>query len=197
MVHIDNVEHVWHNGITKISSPNANVNYKSIGDASLISNRTFHFLPNGNSLGDYIPFYFWYKMPMLFVIQRGFNGVNITQPNDIVYCVTTVAEIIQSEVDYVFTDGHAVDGFTTVYEPKDISKIDTLLDFVAIRDSYWKDEKDLDKKRRKEAEFLVSDDIPKEAIQVFGVYNAAAKNKLLGLGIPENKIIIRPDIYFQ
>ena len=57
MVHIDNMRHIWECGITKIDSPNANVNYKSIGDVSIINTRNSFMIPNGNSLGNYIPFY--------------------------------------------------------------------------------------------------------------------------------------------
>ncbi len=40
----------------------------------------------------------------------------------------------------------------------------------AISSKYWKDENDLDLKRRKEAEFLVSGDLPVNAIEGFVVY---------------------------
>lgn len=196
MMHIDNVDHVWKNGITKITSPNSNPNYRAIGDNSLISNRNLFFIPNGNTLGNYIPFYFHQRMPMLYVIQRGFNGVTATPAENIVYCITSVALVIQHEIDYLFTDGHAVDKFSAFYESRDISKIDKILDFVAIRDSFWKDENDLDKKRRKEAEFLLSDDLPQSGIGIFAVYNNTAKDRLLSFGIPNEKIIIKSEYYF-
>ena len=106
MLHIDNMQHVQLNGITKIDSVNANKNYKAIGDGSLISNRNLFFIPNnGKTLSNYIPFYFWYRMPMLYVIQKGFNGVRATSAENIVYCITSVAQIVNLELDYIFTDG--------------------------------------------------------------------------------------------
>lgn len=84
MTHIDNVPHILTNGITHISSKNRNTDYKGIGDNSLINTRSKFLLPNGKFLGDYIPFYFWGHMPMLYVIQNGFNGVKSTNAADIV-----------------------------------------------------------------------------------------------------------------
>jgi hypothetical protein len=196
MLHIDNVNHILECGLTKVDSPNGNPHYRSIGDNSLINNRNFHFLPNGNALGNYIPFYFWYRMPMLYVIQKGFNGVLSTLPENIIYCVTSVEKIINLELPFVFTDGHAVNALSSIYESKEIDKLDDIVDFTAIKDSYWVDPKDLDKKRRKEAEFLVENDIPISALLAFVVYNQNAKDKLLQLGINSETIHIRSQYYF-
>lgn len=190
------MEHVLQYGITKIDSINANQNYKAIGDGSLISNRNLFFIPNGKTLSNYIPFYFWYKMPMLYVIQKGFNGVQPTSAENIVYCITSVNHIINSKLDYIFTDGHAVNCLSSFYSPNEIERIDEIIDLKVIKDAYWNDPKDLDKKRRKEAEFLVEQDIPCEAIGIYAVYNQNAKNKLLQLGIPDNKILIKSEYYF-
>ena len=196
MLHIDNLSHVWQHGITKIDSVNANAFYRPIGDNSLINNRTNFAMPNGRLLGSYIPFYFWSRMPMLYVIQKGFNGVTATSPENIVYCITTVEQIIDHEIDYVFTDGHAVDRFSSFYFPEQISDIEEIIDFKAVKDPFWKDDNDLDKKRRKEAEFLIASDIPMSAINGFAVYSQNAKNQLLALGIPDNKVIVRSEFYF-
>src|SRR5690554_6203453 len=109
MIHIENIQHVLQYGITHRNSPNANKNFVPIGDNSLISRRNTRVVNNGKLLGNYIPFYFGTRSPMLYVIQRGYNGVNRTVPENIVYCVTSVAEIINSQIDFLFTDGHAID----------------------------------------------------------------------------------------
>lgn len=196
MLHIDNISHLLKYGLTKVNSPNANPLYKAIGDNSLISNRNFHFLPNGNTLGNYIPFYFWYRMPMLYVIQKGFNGVVPTSPENIIYCVTSIEAIIKLDLPFIFTDGHAVDALTSTYERNEIDRLDEIVDFTAIKDPYWIDQKDLDKKRRKEAEFLVENDIQINAIGAFVVYNQNTKNKLIELGINSEIIHIRSQYYF-
>ncbi len=196
MMHIDNVPHVLQHGIAHASSPNANTSYVPIVDSSLISSRSQFKMPNGKTLGLYIPFYFGARMPMLYVIQKGFNTVPSVPPEKIVYCVSTVQKMIDHDLPFVFTNGHAVDGFTEFFDKKDVQNIDSLIDKPAIGAKYWKQDNDNDLKRRKEAEFLVESDIPPEAIVFWIVYNEAAKNELINKGVPANQIYVKPDYYF-
>lgn len=197
MFHIDNMEHIWEFGLTKYDSPNANQFYKPIGDGSLINTRMLFFLPNGNTLGNYIPFYFGARMPMLYIIQNGYKGVNAVAPKNIVYCITSVQQIANHNLNYLFSDGHGVNRLSSFFSENDIQNINNLVDFKAIRDNRWDDDHDLDKKRRKEAEFLVSNDIPRTAILGFVVYNQWAKDKLIAIGIPTEKVLIKNEFYFQ
>jgi len=197
MTHIKNIPHVLKHGITHISSASKNKNYVSIGDGSLISARNDFSMPNGKTLGAYIPFYFGPRMPMLYVMQRGFNGVTPVSPADVVYCITSVQAIHEAELDYVFTDGHAVDGFSEFHYPKDTKKILGIIDTKAITSKYWKDENDLDLKRRKEAEFLVEGDIPVSAIKSFAVYNSVMATELKKMtGYNSQSLIVDPNYYF-
>ncbi len=195
MTHIENIPHILKFGITHSKSVNANPKFKSIGDSSLIQNRNNFLLDNGKHLGDYIPFYFGGRMPMLYVIQKGYNSVTPTPAENIVYCISSVQEILDLKLDFVFTDGHAVNSFTTQYSVADIQNIDNLIDMEAINAKYWINDNDLDLKRRKEAEFLVFGDIP--ALDLgFIVYNQQAKDKLLQSGVLEDVILIDNNYYF-
>lgn len=107
-----------------------------------------------------------------------------------------MAKIAECGLDYLFTDGHAVATFSSFYNSDQINNIEKLVDFNAVRIKYWRNENDLDLKRRKEAEFLVGSDIPVQEIVGYIVYNEAVKLQLLGMGIPENKILIKSDCYF-
>lgn len=196
MTHIENISHISEYGITHISSPNSNQDYKPIGDGSLIGTRNNFIMPNERRLGDYTPFYFGVRMPMLYVIQNGYNGVKIIKPENIIYCVTSVNQVIKNELNYVFTDGHAIDNLTDYYYPENIDEIETLIDMKAINSKYWKDDNDLDLKRRKEAEFLVEGDVPVKAIKGYISYNQESKNNLINNGISEEKIHVLPGCYF-
>ncbi len=77
-------------------------------------------------------------------------------------------------MNFIFSDGHAIDGFSSFYSPDDVNKIETIVDFKAVKEQYWKSDTDLDLKRKKEAEFLVLGDVPKEAIIGFAVHNQTA-----------------------
>jgi len=197
MTHVKNIPHILKHGITHISSASKNKNYVAIGDGSLISARNDFPMPNGKTLGEYIPFYFGPHMPMLYVMQKGFNGVTPSLPQDVVYCITSVHAIQEAKLDYVFTDGHAVDGFSEFYYPKDIKNILKIIDTTAINEKYWKKENDLDLKRRKEAEFLVEGDIPVAAIQSFAVYNQATATQLKKMGGYQGQsLIVNSNYYF-
>lgn len=195
ITHILNVPHILKFGITHKDSANSNPDYVPIGDESIITSRNSFVLDNGNRIGDYIPFYFGARSPMLYVIQKGFNNVSRIETLNIVYCVSSVQKIIDSKLDFLFTDGHSVDKLSNQYSIEDIDNIENLLDFEAINSRYWKDEDDLDKKRRKEAEFLVKGDMGLNAILGFIVYTNEAKIKLEEYGVT-SEIFVKPDYYF-
>ena len=210
MTHVDNIPHVLLHGITHKNSPNSNPSYQPIGDTSLINHRdgrevmitngkTIEFgWPNMITLGEFIPFYFGFRTPMLYVIQKGGNFVpNPTKPEEIIYCVTSVYKILESGVTFYFSDGHAVNTLSTFYDSGMVDQIERLVDFEATKARKWKDERDLDLKRRKEAEFLIQQDLPPDYLLGFVCYNDTSKQKLLSFGIPENKISVKPSYYFD
>lgn len=196
MTHIENIPHILENGITHKDSPNYNPDYVPIGDNSLINTRDGLPIINGNILGDYIPFYFGLRTPMLYVIQRGYNGVKIISPREIVYCASSVQKVLDLSLDFVYTNGHATDCLTVFYMPNEIAQIEEQIDFIATNAKYWRKENDLDFKRRKEAEFLLKDDFPIQGVLGFIVYDENSKNRLLDFGVDEQKIAIRPSYYF-
>lgn len=197
MTHIENIPHILQYGITHSDSPNANPSYVPIGDDSLISTRNKFLLNNGRRLGEYIPFYFSTRTPMLYKIQKNNNSIKTVIAENIVYCVSSVQKIVNLGLDFLFTDGQANSGLSSQFTISDIGNIDNILDKKAIKVKYWKDENDLDRKRRKEAEFLVSGDIDKKAILGYVVFNEKAKNTMVGFGLQENQIHINPNYYFQ
>lgn len=196
ITHVENIPHILQNGITHYTSANANPNFIPIDDGSLIATRKDFTLNNGRRLGEYIPFYFGGRTPMLYVVQNGFNMVAPTPAENIVYCVSSIQKIIDFKLDFVFTDGHAVDKFSSQYSAADIQNIDAIIDKNAIKAKYWKDENDLDRKRRKEAEFLVLGDIDQDAILGYLVYNNNSKTKVINFGANSENVHIKPDFYF-
>lgn len=196
MTHIENIPHILRYGITHSSSHNANPDFIPIGDSTLISTRNDFLLNNGRTLGEYIPFYFGRRTPMLYVMQKGYNMVRPTPAEDIVYCVTSVQKIIEQGLDFVFTDGHAVDKFTGQYAIDDINNIDNIVNRQDVNAMDWKKDTDLDLKRRKQAEFLVCGDIAIDGILGFLVYNENAKTRILNYGANAANVLVKPIHYF-
>ena len=195
LTHIDNIPDILKVGFVHPTANYSNPNFVSIGDPSIIKIRQ-NELHKGYRLSDYIPFYLGPRSPMLFVIQTGYNGVRKYAPDDIVYCVVRLPDIIQQGWECVFTDGHAVTGITAFYSKeylKDINKIIKVEDVYA---KFWKDDTDLDLQRRKQAELLIKDDIPSEFIAGFFVYSNVAKSKLISFGVDDSQICVAPDYFF-
>lgn len=201
MTHIDNIPHILQNGITHKKSKKANPNYITIGNQLLILIREQKQVnvTNGKekiiktiTLGDFIPFYFGIKMPMLYIIQNGGNFTTKTSPSDIVYMVCSLSKIIELDnIEYYFCDGHATDHLTTFYDNNFVYQIEKILDWSSINTQYWGGEKNLEVKRKKQAEFLVKGDLPVKVIESFICHDDMAEKKLKNFGvnlIEKNKI---------
>ncbi len=207
MTHIENIPHILMNGITHKNSPNANADYVPIGDISLITTRATKqvLITNGNhshsikkiTLGDFIPFYFGIRMPMLYVIQHGGNWVErATPPKDIIYLVCNVEELVQSGITYYFSDGHATDYWTLFYNNDKINDLPSIINWNAVKAQNWSGDENLILKWKKQAEFLIAEDIPANLLKGFVCYNEAAQQHLLEMQIAENKIKIYPRAYY-
>jgi ssDNA thymidine ADP-ribosyltransferase, DarT len=209
LTHIENIPHILQYGITHKDSANRNPDYKNIGDISLINTRKNKtvIINNGEhslkadqktiKLGEYIPFYFGVRMPMLYVAQHGGNFVEqATPPEDIIYLGCSVDEIISAEIGFFFTDGHATDMLTSFYDKTEIDKLIEIVDWIAVKSAFWGGVDNLDIKRKKQAEFLVSCDLSPAMIIGFGCYNHKAMIRLLSYGVAESKIKIIPQAYY-
>jgi hypothetical protein len=208
MTHIKNIPHILEYGITHKSSPNANPNFVAIGDVSLIDTRSGKRvrISNGDNfradapsivLGDFIPFYFGIRMPMLYVVQNGGNFVQTpTRAEDIIYLVCSVSDIAQSTNAYYFSDGHATDNLTTFYGADKIHELPNLVNWDAVKASYWGGQENLNIKRKKQAEFLIASDLPPHLLVGFGCFNQDAKQRLMSMGVGEEKIKIIPNGYY-
>lgn len=208
MTHIDNIQYILKNGITHKNSHNSNPNYISIGDVSLIDNRSTKMviIDNGENLdlnassiilGDFIPFYFGIKMPMLYVIQNGGNFVEKPTPAEhIIYLACPINGIIQSGGVYYFSDGHATDSLTTFYDNNKINELPNIIDWDSIKAPFWGGHENLNIKRKKQAELLVSDDLPANFIAGFCCSNAETKEKLVNMGVEDERIKVLPNAYY-
>lgn len=195
LTHIDNIQYIMSHGLVRSVSTLRDENYVSIGDVQVIQirkDRKYH----GYCLSDYMPFYFGPRSPMLYVIQHGFNGVRKVAPENIVYCVVRIEDIIKNDVGCIFTDGHALSSLTNYYGKNELSILDSFVKYDDVYSAYWNSEMDIDLKRRKEAELLINDDLPVQYIRGFVVYNETAKTRLINIGVAAELIVVKPGFYF-
>lgn len=148
-------------------------------------------------LHDYVPFYFGPRSPMLFTISRGHVEGFTAGQQPILHLVSTAQAVHTAGLGFVFTDGHGIMALTDFYD--DLAELDEV-DFNLMKARYWADtDDDLDRKRRRQAEFLVHHRFPVALIQQIGVINQqmkAATEALVaefGLTIP---VAIKPCWYY-
>lgn len=167
------------NGIYTSESPNFDPDYTKIGDTSLINyrkNLDAHN-PPGGKLSEYVPFYLGPRSPMLYQIALGYEDITKYPQEDIVYIISSFGKVKAHNLVYFFTDGNARSETTTAY----VSEADfAMLDWETIYSIYWKsDETDLLRKQKKQSELLIKDHLPVSCIDYIGVFNNAAKQKVL------------------
>lgn len=164
--------------------------YTNIAHRSIQDRRAHTRVPCGprGVLHDYVPFYFGSRSPMLYTISRGnVEGFSGGQ-GCIVHLVSTVQAVQTEGLGFVFTDGHGIMVFTEFYD--DLARLDEV-DWPLMSAQYWADtDDDLDRKRRRQAEFLVHQRFPVTLIHAIGVMDQHRKSETeallagLGLAIP-------------
>jgi len=124
----------------------------------------------GGTLADYVPFYFGPRSPMLFVISRGGVEGHAEGQGPVLHLEASAERIADAGLSYAFTDGHAVMAYSDFYD--DLSDL-SCVDLDLMKERYWQDTNDdNDRKRRRQAEFLVHDFLPWDLVERIGVLNA-------------------------
>lgn len=136
-------------------------------------------VPQGGVLADYVPLYFTERSPMLYSIHTGHVSNYTAGQEEIIYLVSSIERVQAGDCIWCFTDGHAVEAMTSFYsDPEKLSK----LDWGVINAWRWKNtDDDNDRKRRKQAEFLVLEKFPWELVESIGVINSAMAENVRSL----------------
>ena len=130
----------------------------------------------GGTVGDYVPFYFAPRSPMLFVISRGGVEGYVEGQQPVVYLCSTVEAVCDAGLHWVFTEGHADMEYTDFFDDRrELNKVDWPL----MESKYWFDTNDdPDRKRRRQAEFLVHQFFPWELVSYIGVYDGSIADQV-------------------
>ena len=196
MTHIKNIPSILENKGLLANSEigEKKISYQDVANLDIQSRRsgTIVPLPPHGDLHEYVPFYFAERSPMLYSINN--NGIN---QREIVYFVTKTTILHESGLPYVFTDGHAIMFLTEFYSQlNDLDKVD----WTIMKEKYWADtEEDPDRKRRRQAEFLVHRKVPMDVFLGFAVKDAAMQEELealLQLHHINKPVYIRPNFYY-
>ena len=130
----------------------------------------------GGFLSEYVPFYFCPRSPMLYVIHHGFIQGYQGGQSKVLHLVSSVEVVQAKSLSFFFTDGHAEQQISHQFgSSNDLDK----LDWQVINDPIWHNiSSDTDRKRRKQAEFLVHNFFPWDLIKEIGVYDEQMKNEV-------------------
>jgi ssDNA thymidine ADP-ribosyltransferase, DarT len=199
ITHRDNIPWILANGLHCRNSNRLDPNFVSIGNASLINDRQRVIVrsPPGGTLSDYIPFYFTSHSVMLYNIKTGHRGVQQRRNDEIVILVSALPKLIEDQITFVFTDQHARLAAAEFYN--DMAKLDKI-DWKILRNRDFKrDDNDLEKMDRYQAEALVHRHLPTSSLLGMACYNTQERDRVDTLVREASlnlRVICQPGLYF-
>lgn len=180
LIHVDNVDGCLRHGgmYAPHHIPEDGLNYRTIHNIDIQNQRSVRTIPCGvhGTIHDYVSFYFGPRSPMLLQLHTGWvPGYNEGQEH-LVYAVSTVDAIVESGLNFVFSDGHGIAAYSQWYD--NIADLDKV-DWAAVYATYWNDTlEDPDRQRRKQAEFLIHIFCPWDVVQEISVNNEAMRQRV-------------------
>ena len=135
---------------------------------------------------------------MLYAIHKGNVEEYTGGQHEVLHLVGNAERVAQTlGLAYCFTDGHAEIGFSEFFENlDDLNKIDWKI----MHEKFWSDTvEDMDRKRRRQAEFLVHRFFPWEMILEIAVMNARmgeAAEKVIAGCRHQPKIVTEQEWYY-
>jgi hypothetical protein len=152
--------------------------------------------PRG-SLQEYVPFYFGPRSPMLYTISRGNVASYQEGQGSVVHLVSNVQAVQAASLPSVFTDGHATMMMSDFYD--DLARLDQV-DWPLMQARDWFDIPAYpDRKRRRQAEFLVHRSFPWDLVTAIGVVSQSMRQRteaVLGASLHRPVVEVRRGWYY-
>ncbi len=199
ITHVNNVPWILQNGVHCRSSPSFDPNFISIGSVELIAKRATRTVPisPGGSFNDYVPFYFTPWSIMARKINTGHGGIPKRDNREIAILVSSLHHLSETEIDFVFTNGHAVATETDWFD--DLDDLDEISWDQLRRRDFKGDPEDPGKLNRYQAEALVHRHVPVDAFLGITCYDENVRSTLTRAaekaGV-ETPIKVIPNWYF-
>ncbi|MGL5851228.1 MAG: type II toxin-antitoxin system toxin DNA ADP-ribosyl transferase DarT [Phycicoccus sp.] len=174
----------------------------ALGNADIKSRRAVRAVPCGSEgvVGDYVPFYFAPRSPMLNTISRGNISVEAADQEQIIYLMTTTQHIAAQGMSYVTTDRNAV--YATAAFREDDAALDEPghVDWDLMQAKMWNnDAEHPDRRERRMAECLVHHRVAWEALLGVAARSPAGKATVDGTLTTLGRSLrtyVRPTWYF-
>lgn len=178
IIHRDNLPWILNNGVHCKNSVIQDPNYVNIGNPELIDRRSHRAVPISpqGSLSDYVPFYFTPFSPMMLNIKTGYGGIRKRDNEEIIILVSSLHRAREVGLRFLFTDRHAYVPLAKYFsEIGDLSEIDWPI--LQAR-NFKRDVDDPERVERYQAEALIYQHLPTEALLGLICYNEAQKAKI-------------------
>ncbi|MBN2002053.1 MAG: DUF4433 domain-containing protein [Anaerolineae bacterium] len=180
IVHVENLTTILIRGGMHAANyaPDDALSYRTIHNVDIQKERHVRCIPcgPGGVIHDYVPFYFGYRSPMLLQLKTNHVSGYTEGQQPLIYLVSTVQRVATSGCGFVFSDGHGIAAFTEWHD--DLKQL-TAVDWDMVYQRYWADTPDdMDRQRRKQAEFLVYQFCPWTLITEIGVVDSVAKARV-------------------
>jgi hypothetical protein len=178
ITHRDNVPWILKHGLHCSESPEQDPGFVTIGSDEIISRRSRRTVPDppGGVLADYVPFYFTPLSPMLYNIKTGYHGATQRDMDEIVILVSSLPTLVNRGLAFFFTDRHAI--YNTVNFFSDLADIHHLPWKQLRACDFKKNPEDPDKFERYQAEALVHQHVPIDALIGVVCYNESVKTMI-------------------
>ena len=203
LIHIDNLDLcLAREGLHAPNhQPGDGLEYRTIHSLAVQASRHDRAIPRGpgGSMHDYVPFYFGPLSPMMLNLKTGRVADYNEGQEPLIYLVLTAQDAQASGARFVFSDGHGLAAFTEWYD--DLSSLQQI-DWEVVRARYWKDSpEDMDRQRRKQAEFLIHRFCPWSLIRELVVMNQGMQESVETVlaRYPQavnRTVSVRPDWYY-
>ena len=200
IIAIENLSTDLKKGLFSKNSAKPNPNRVTIGSKEIITSRDERIVKcfPETVVNDYVPFYFSVRTPMLYNIITGL-GVPKRPQKEIIYLCCQLADLANDEFQWCFTNANAAERITKFYnELRHLDKVD----WHSISTTDFRNNNadgDEDRIRKKHAEFLVKDHVPRQKIKGIAVLNAAVKEEVESIVSASKlkiEVKVKPKFYF-
>ena len=156
----------------------------------------------GGFVGDYVPFYFAGRSPMMYRIACDHrDSVPERYPDGdrpLVYLATTVGAVLDAGLAWVASDGNAATLTTHFSDVPD--EVDAMVDWPLMKAAMWRNsDDDPDRQRRRMAEFLVHGWVPLPIVKAVAAYSDTyadrARAALAGHALADH-VVVRQGWYY-
>jgi len=175
-----------------------------VGDTSIKEARRRRTVPvaPGGRVGDYVPFYFAPRSPMMFRIacdcRDSIPGRYQGGDRPLIYLAARVGAVVDSGLPWVAADGNARAMIT--HFSSDLTEVEHMIDWELMRQAMWNSTpEDPDRERRRAAELLLRDRASLSLFHEVAAYSeqyAVRARVALGDHPLAQRVVVRPHWYY-